>query len=385
MLNKQEVKELLLQNTNKFYAYELYRPDKDYVFYVGKGCNNRVLTHERDAVLTNINLYRYNIIRKLFKNNLSVYYNIFFSENENDAFVLESELIKKYGRKNIGTGCLSNLTDGGEGVSGFIQYDSAKQKISESLKEYYKDPVNCNKISYYVNKSYKNNPEIKTKISNTLKKYYESPETHKKQSDILKKMYIDRPELKAKISDSLFKNHLENPEQAKKHSEIMINKWKDPLIREYIVSKMKKVYIDRPELCKNNSKRMLEYYKDHAHIEEARQNTLNRFKNPKEREKQSKRMLKRFRSEKERKNHSKAMKKKFDENPEIKIKMSQKMYQRSFSTKEIKNKCKKIIKDNNLPSERNMGNGITVIDKTIYCSSGLKKWLEFEEYLLTLT
>jgi len=52
------------------------------------------------------------------------------------AFALERRLIRWYGRKDIDTGILRNLTDGGEGTSGAIRTVSPeiRLKISESHK-----------------------------------------------------------------------------------------------------------------------------------------------------------------------------------------------------------------------------------------------------------
>jgi hypothetical protein len=41
-------------------------------------------------------------------------------------------MIAKYGRIDNNTGCLSNLSDGGEGPAGFTHTEEAKKKISES-------------------------------------------------------------------------------------------------------------------------------------------------------------------------------------------------------------------------------------------------------------
>jgi hypothetical protein len=51
---------------------------------------------------------------------------------EADAFDAEMFLISYYGRMDLGTGCLANLTEGGEGVSGLKQSSESKQKMRES-------------------------------------------------------------------------------------------------------------------------------------------------------------------------------------------------------------------------------------------------------------
>ena len=99
---------------NIYYVYQYLREDMT-PYYVGKGCKNRAYSKAH-----NVNLPPKDRI-KFVKKNLT----------EQEAFDLETELIAKYGRKNNGTGILRNLTDGGEGRSGFAHYESTKQKIRE--------------------------------------------------------------------------------------------------------------------------------------------------------------------------------------------------------------------------------------------------------------
>lgn len=75
----------------------------------------------------------------------------------------ESELVLKYGRLNNGTGILTNLTDGGEGLSGFIPSDELKKRWGESRK---------GKSNGMYNKKHSQNS--KEKMSNTKKEKYKS-------------------------------------------------------------------------------------------------------------------------------------------------------------------------------------------------------------------
>lgn len=54
--------------------------------------------------------------------------------SEEDAFDLEKFLIQEIGRKNINKGPLVNLTDGGDGVSGYRFTEVQIQKMSEAQK-----------------------------------------------------------------------------------------------------------------------------------------------------------------------------------------------------------------------------------------------------------
>lgn len=53
---------------------------------------------------------------------------------EAEAFEAEKFLISFYGRKDLGTGCLRNLTNGGEGVSGLRHSSETKLKLSRASK-----------------------------------------------------------------------------------------------------------------------------------------------------------------------------------------------------------------------------------------------------------
>jgi len=87
-----------------FYVYTYLREDGT-PYYVGKGKGQRAFykgKHER------IKKPRDNSRIVIVEDNLS----------EKDAHNLETELIERYGRKDIGTGILQNRTNGGEGISG---------------------------------------------------------------------------------------------------------------------------------------------------------------------------------------------------------------------------------------------------------------------------
>jgi hypothetical protein len=98
-------------------------------FYIGKGDRNtknkseRHLTHYKDVLLGNksseINPYKTNIIKKLFNLGYEPNFQIVFESNdENEAFNVEKELIEFYGRF-IDGGVLTNITIGGSGGDTF--------------------------------------------------------------------------------------------------------------------------------------------------------------------------------------------------------------------------------------------------------------------------
>jgi hypothetical protein len=87
-----------------FYVYQYIRIDGS-PYYIGKGSGDRAWKRwNKKDVKPPKDSSRIVIL----EDNLS----------EDDAFILERQLIAKYGRKDLGTGILHNKTNGGEGSSG---------------------------------------------------------------------------------------------------------------------------------------------------------------------------------------------------------------------------------------------------------------------------
>lgn len=102
---------------NIYYVYFYLRADFT-PYYVGKGKNNRAYqSHKKIAVPKD-------------KSRI-----IFIKENltEIQSFILERYYIRWFGRKDNGTGILRNMSDGGEGNSGYIRTENSKDRIRKSM------------------------------------------------------------------------------------------------------------------------------------------------------------------------------------------------------------------------------------------------------------
>ena len=109
----------------------------DYIFshqpiYVGKGVITRPKRHFHIYKKTNLRFH--NKIKSIIEKGFKPIYNIISDGlNEKDAFNLEKNLISLIGRVENG-GILLNLSDGGEGQSGYVHTNITKEKIKNSIK-----------------------------------------------------------------------------------------------------------------------------------------------------------------------------------------------------------------------------------------------------------
>ena len=101
-----------------FYVYAYLREDGT-PYYIGKGSDQRAWKSHTRSNGTNL-LPKDSTKIVILKEHLT----------EVEAYDYETELIAKYGRKDIGTGILRNSTDGGRGNdSGYRHSNEAKQKL----------------------------------------------------------------------------------------------------------------------------------------------------------------------------------------------------------------------------------------------------------------
>ena len=101
-----------------YYTYAYLREDKT-PYYIGKGTGNRI--------------YSTNRIIKPPKDKSRI---IYLKQNltETEAFRHEIYMISVFGRKDLGTGILYNMTNGGDGSSGWVPSEEYRKKMSDAQK-----------------------------------------------------------------------------------------------------------------------------------------------------------------------------------------------------------------------------------------------------------
>ena len=101
-----------------YYTYAYLREDRT-PYYIGKGKEDRIYSKQK-----NIKPPKDKSRILYLKQNLT----------EEEAFKHEIYMIDVFGRKDLGTGILHNLTNGGDGASGCIHSPETKAKMSAAHK-----------------------------------------------------------------------------------------------------------------------------------------------------------------------------------------------------------------------------------------------------------
>lgn len=116
----------MTQDSRIFYVYAFLRSSASNTgprlspYYIGKGQGQRAYCKHRCGAPRPTDLSFIVFVQK--------------GLTEEEAFDLEKYCIALYGRVDLGTGILHNLTDGGEGRSGFTVSEDVRRRIADAQK-----------------------------------------------------------------------------------------------------------------------------------------------------------------------------------------------------------------------------------------------------------
>jgi len=112
---------------NNWYVYIHIRKDKNEVFYVGIG-NKKNYGRAFEFRKDKRNQIWWKVYCKTEIDVKIIHDNLSKIESSNK----ETDLIKKYGRKDLSEGTLTNMTDGGDGIWNCIMSENTKEKMRQS-------------------------------------------------------------------------------------------------------------------------------------------------------------------------------------------------------------------------------------------------------------
>ena len=116
------------------YVYALIDPRTEKPFYIGKGSrDDRPKRHFGEALSGGTSI-KCNVINKIIKLGKDI--KIIKSDklSDEEAFEIEIMLIEEFGRRDNQTGCLTNMTDGGEGTIGWKHTEESLSNLSKAMK-----------------------------------------------------------------------------------------------------------------------------------------------------------------------------------------------------------------------------------------------------------
>lgn len=140
-----------MSEESNFYVYLHRRASDGKVFYVGKGRNKRAWSKSERNDRWNKTYRKHGLIVDI----------AFESLSEDEAFELEVQTILEMRHCYEDTIC--NITNGGEGASGYKHTDEAKERFSERMKRAY-----C--------------PEMAKKLAEGVRKYYSTQNYNRTKS-----------------------------------------------------------------------------------------------------------------------------------------------------------------------------------------------------------
>ena len=117
-----QIKKGFTVTPQNYYVYLHVKEDDGTVYYVGKGTKLRCCVSNSRTLHWKNTASKHGVICHIVAHNLTA----------EEALILEKKLIASCGRQDQKTGCLVNLTDGGDGVVNYVWTEAHRNKISEA-------------------------------------------------------------------------------------------------------------------------------------------------------------------------------------------------------------------------------------------------------------
>jgi group I intron endonuclease len=114
----------------------------DYLpIYGGKGLDDRCEVHAKDAINTDIDSDKLNLLREIIEDGYEPkIIKILENVTEQEAFAKERYIIRVVGRVDLGLGPLLNKTNGGEGCCGYIPTEETIEKLRKAQIRRFENP-----------------------------------------------------------------------------------------------------------------------------------------------------------------------------------------------------------------------------------------------------
>lgn len=242
-----------------FYVYALLDPRKPgsfcfnrfkmpfEPFYIGKGKNGRAEEHFKSSTLAKkLNNPRHNKIRSILRSGHEVVVKYLKRNlNEQDAYDLERKMVKTVGRKDLKTGPLLNLCDGGRGPINLKFSEEAKKAVSDSKKAMTAQQKVLRKerfLESFHGRS-KEDKEISSLLISSARAGSVLTASHKNSISasmkISEKSRLSREKRLARWS-SLDKDHPEKKKFSQKISEVV--KSRSPEMKAHVKAKIRETY-----------------------------------------------------------------------------------------------------------------------------------------------
>jgi hypothetical protein len=161
------------------YVYRDPRPSKNkQPVYVGKGTGDRDLSHWSRG---SHNKPLQDFLSHLRGRDMTALVErVFETDNEQEAFAKEMQLIELYGRRDLKTGTLFNRTDGGEGPSGHVKTEAQKLVDKHGTEINWKKPEYRAKV-VAAQQEAQSTPEARTNKSIASLKTWQDTEVRSKR------------------------------------------------------------------------------------------------------------------------------------------------------------------------------------------------------------